>query len=148
MPWLGAASAAAVVLAAVLASVTLAAPFTAPPGFLPALRSVAAAPASADEPRKDFEAFATPDRGLVAVRGFPRPVSAAPPGGALLSAVCALRPSAAAGARRAVVPEVFLPLASAAADLALPRPGAFAAVLRALTRPSTPPSVPLVLEEA
>src|SRR3954449_3630114 len=85
-------------------SVTLAAPFTAPPGFLPALRSVAAAPASADEPRKDFEAFASPDRGLVAVRGFPRPASAAPPGDALLPAVCALRPSAAADARRAVVP--------------------------------------------
>ena len=46
------------------------------------------------------------------------------------------------------MPGVFLPLPSAAADLVLPRPGAFTAVVGALTRPSTPPSVPLVLAEA
>jgi hypothetical protein len=147
MPWPGAAPAAAVVLAAVLASITLAAPFTASRGFLPALRSVAVALVSSDEPRKDFEALASPDRGLAAVRDFSRPAPAAPPGDALVSAVCELRPSAAAGARRTVVLEVFLPLASAAADLALLRPGAFAAVLRALTRPSAPPPVPFVLAE-
>jgi hypothetical protein len=148
MPWLGAAPAAAGVPAAVLASVTLGALFTTPRDLLPPLRSAAAAPASADGSRKDFEAFASPDRGLASERAFPRPASAAPPGDALLPVVCALRFSAAAGARRAVVPGVFLPLPSAAAELALPRPGAFAALRCALTRSSAPPPVPLVLEEA
>jgi hypothetical protein len=132
---------------AVLASVTLAAPFTTPPGFLPALRSVAAAPASADEPRKAFGVFASPDRGLAAVRAFPRLAAAAPPGDALLLAVCTLRPTDAAGVRRAAVLSVFLPLASAGADLGLPRPGAFAVFRCALPRPLALPSVPFVLAD-
>jgi len=147
-PWLGAAPGTVVVLVGVVsAPITLTPPFAAPRSPLLELRFAAAAPTSGDEPCKDCASLASADQGLAAVRGSSRPPSAAPPGDALLPAVCALRPSADVGSRRAVALEVFFPLALAAVSPVLPRLGTFAAFLGALARLPAPPSEPLILAD-